>query len=384
MKLVHDLPENKGVENGLKRALQMTSFRWTPVAPLPAVDSYIDMENNRTHAPLLMKPWWPQKGLVYSSVLLHQKFIGFNVSFEAFVSALSDPNSVLYKYNVNGKGRKNANCWYGVVCSCFASYVLDMKERWICMRWPSVKNVTKLGQPDLNDLKLLDIVLHTKKHIAIITDILRDENGTVRFIEVSESTLPVCRATYFTPEEFCGYWYGREFEIYRKGDIQNITYTPSAFVKVAAVPERGITGDPELPAIEINKDIMPDQGNKTNYRKDQEIVIDILKEGWDSVEVTSETGEKAVFSVCGAGTVIPVHCDSHASGFYTVRAVSRDGVKKSDSVEYAITGAEVSFENMSLNSVIQRRLRKFLPEKNLRYSFPMKCRMSPVFFISMH
>lgn len=350
MKLVHDLPENRGVENGIKRAKQMTAFRWTPVAPLPAVSLFNDMENEKTHASFLMKPWWPQIGMVYSSVLLNQKFIGFNVSFESFVSALSDPNSVIYKYNVDGKGRKNANCWYGIVCSCFASYVFDMKKRWICKRWPSVKNVTKLGQPDLNDLKLLDIVLHTKKHIAVITDILRDESGMVKRIEVSESTLPVCRSTYFTPEEFRGYWYAREFEIYRKGDIQNITYTPSPFVRVEADPERGITEDPQLPAIEINKNILPDQGNKTNYRKDQEVVLDILRDGWDHIEVISESGSKEVFSAGGANTVIPLQSDSHAPGFYTARAISKDGTEKSDFVEYAITGALVSFEDSSLNS----------------------------------
>lgn len=350
MKLVHDLPENQGVENGIKRAKQMTSFRWTPVAPLPAVNSYNDMENNRVYGPILMKPWLPQKGLVYSSVMFNQKYVGFNVSFESFVSALSDPNSVVYKYNVNGKGRRNANCWYGVVCSCFVSYVLDMKERWICMRWPFVKNVTKLGQPDLNDLKLLDIVLHTKKHIAIITDILRDEAGNVQMIEVSESTIPVCRSTFFTPEEFRGYWYERDFEIYRKGDIRRITYAPSPFVKIEADPERGIIGDPELPEVKINKDIMPDQGNKTNYRKDQEIVLDLLNDGWDFAEVVSETGKKSVYSLSGNSVRIPLSSDSHDPGYYTAKAVNKDGTAESDSVEYAITGMNISMENALMSS----------------------------------
>lgn len=350
MKLNHDIPENKGVENGIKRARQMTSFRWTPAAALPACNLGKDMDLNQFYLPYRLDPSFPQQGLIYSSVLLHQKFIGFNVSFESFVSALSDPKSVLYKYNVNGKGRKNANCWYGVVCSCFASYVLGMKERWICKQWPAVKNVTYLGQPELNELKLLDIVLNTKRHIAIITDILRDENGDVQRIEISESTLPFCRATYFTPEEFRRHWYGREFGIYRKSDNESISYTPSPFVRIEADPKRGLEGDPELPEIRINKDILPDQGNRTNYKKNQEIVLDLLTEGWDWVEVSGENGERETFDIRDGIAVIPEKSSSHRAGFYTAKAVRKDSPAESAPVAYAVTGLTITMEKEICNS----------------------------------
>lgn len=345
MKLTHDKPAHKGIENAVKRAKQMTQFRWTPVKDMPAVETFTGMDRVREYHPKRLIPWFPQQGMVYSSVLKTQKFVGFNVSFETFVSALSDPDSVLYKYDVNGQGRKNANSWYGVVCSCFVSYVLDMKERWICRTWPGVKNVSFLGQPEVNDLQLLDIVLNTKRHIAIITDILRDENGNVQWIEVSESTLPVCRATYFTPEEFRGAWYGREFDIYRKSDLEGIRYFPSPFVKIAADPERGIEGDPETEPVEINRDILPDQGNRSNYKQTQEIVLDLLKEEWDSVEVTAENGDTAVFAAAGRTVILPQDSPMHRPGFYTARAVSSRTGTKSSPCAYAITGLSLATED---------------------------------------
>jgi len=341
MKLVHDIPENKGVENGIKRAKQMTEFRWTPVEYLPAVSTFPNMEKERIYLSRMMRPWGPQKGLIYSSVLKHQKFVGFNVSFEAYVTALSDPNSVMYKYNVDGEGRKNANCWYGVVCSCFASYTLGMKERWICRTWPTVDGVTCLGQPALEDLKLLDIVLNVKRHIAVITDILRDEAGQVRMVEVSESTLPLAKSTYFTPEEFRGFWYDNEFKIYRKTGLEKITYTPSPFVRIEADPERHIEGDPVMEEYKINRDILPDQGNGTNYKEAQEIVLDLLNDSWDGAEVTDAGGKSEVFDAAGGKVVIPAGSSFHRPGFYTAKAVNRATGEKSDTCAYAVTGLSI-------------------------------------------
>jgi len=346
MKLIHDMPAHKGIENAIKRAKQMTDFRWTPIKDMPAVVSFDNMKQEHEYHGKRLVPWFPQKGMVYSSVLKTQKFVGFNVSFETFVSALSDPDSVLYKYNVDGQGRKNANAWYGVVCSCFVSYVLDMKERWICKNWPTVKNVTMLGQPDVNELRLLDIVLNTKRHIAIVTDILRDENGKVQLIEVSESTLPVCRATYFTPEEFRGAWYNREFNIYRKSDLEGIRYFPSPFVKIAEEPERGIEGDPDVEPFAINKDILPDQGDLCNYKEAQEIVLDLLKEEWDSVEVTAENGEKAVFAAVEHKVIVPMESPMHKPGFYSAKALDSKTGKKSEACRYGITGLTLRAADM--------------------------------------
>jgi len=339
MNLKHDIPENEGVANGIRRARQMTGFRWTPVASLPASIAYLNMDTGeRQRFPMRLNAFFPQTGMIYSSVTKYQKHIGFNVSFETFVTALSDPMSVIYKFNVAGKGRGNANCWYGTVCSCFASYVMNLNERWICRNWSEVEGVSYLGKPEADELRLLDIVLNTKCHIAIVTDILRDDSGKVHLIEVSETTIPLTRATYFTPEEFKGYWYGKEFEIYRKSGLESIPYTPSPFVHVEFAPDRGIASDPYLPAYVCNGEILPDQGNKSNYLEKQEIVLDILSPGFDCVEVENENAETVRFEINGNTAVIPADSPFHKPGFYKAAALCRESGKISEACEYAVTG----------------------------------------------
>ena len=284
MRLTHDLPENPGVENGIKRAMQMTDIRWSPLKEMPS-SHFFHTAEGKTYAQTFVQPGTPMTGMIYSSVLKNQKFVGYNVSLETFMTALRDPQSVLYKKSLHGTGRSNVGCWYGIVCSCFASYVHDLPNRTICRDWPFVENVTMLGQPDPDEFKLLDIILHTKKHIAVITDILRDDEGHAKLIQVSEATLPQCKKTYFTPEEFRLFWYDREFNIYRKSDTEKITYTPNVFVHIEADPERGISEDPDMIPYNYNEVLLPDQGNASNYSTEDEVVIDVLEDGWENVVI---------------------------------------------------------------------------------------------------
>lgn len=381
MKLIYDKPETKGVANALKRARQMTDFRWSSVKAIPAVYDFDDMTGvNGTYAGEI-RAFFPQTGLIYSSIQETQEFIGFNVSLEAFATALSDPDSVLYKKNLYEHGRINANSWYGTVCSSFVSYVFGVKERWICKRWPVQPGVITLGQPDINDLKLLDIVLNVKVHIAMITGIARDEKGNVQRIEISESTLPVCRRTWFTAEEFRGYWYGREYQIYRKTDTKDIPYEPSPFVRIEADPERGIEADPMLPPYVCNPDILPDRGNGTNYRKDKEIVLDLLSEGWDGAFVTNENGEKAFFAAKDGKVILPTDSPMHAPGFYEAKAVRTASGEESRAVNFCVTGFAITPADGSSCSEMQDAPVTVKPGQKLTLSFenPKKDPAGPVY-----
>lgn len=353
MTLTHDKPANPGVENGLKRAMQMTDIRWSPLKPMASSNFFYTAEG-KTYAQSFIQPGTPMTGMIYSSVLKNQKFLGYNVSLETFMTATRDPQSVLYKKNLHGTGRNNVGCWYGIVCSCFASYVHDLPNRTICRDWPFVENVTMLGQPDPDEFRLLDIILHTKKHIAVITDILRDSDGHAKLIEVSEATLPKCKRTYFTPEEFRLFWYEREFNIYRRSGLEKITYTPSCFVHIEADPERGISGDPEMPPYPYNTALLPDQGNASNYSAEDEVVIDILEDGWENVVVGRsdkpfDGAGRGIFDepmkmaegrfelpIVDGKVVVPVK----KPGYYAAVATAKDRCE-SDPVTWAVAALEL-------------------------------------------
>ncbi len=332
--LYHDKPRSVGVENALKRTAQLVDIKWTPIKPFPRI--------LRSEIPDSMyyygffPAWCPAHGLPYSSCRVVEKYIGWNISFETFFSALRNPNSVVYTKNLrNSPGRANTNSYYGMVCSMFVSYSLQMPYRVVCKDWADVPGVDPVDTTVLENLNLCDIVLDPRHHVAIITDILRDEEGRVHSIEVSESTNPQAIRTYFTPEEFRNYWLEDGYSIYRYNGLDNVTYNPDPFVH--------LDGDPDLPTPKINTAIMLDFGNKANYRIDDEPVeISVFETGWEAVEVTDPDGTRIEYPI-PHGKQLTLH--PKKPGIYSV-CLKRDG-DRSDSVTWCMVNIDLTFEKDS-------------------------------------
>ena len=128
MFLYHDRPASIGVENALRRAKQLAQLCYTPILPLPIVEKIRgasgerrDSANVETHSPA----WLPLQGVLYSSVRRTETYVGYNITPETFITALSNPNSVMYKKPIKGTGQ-NVHNHYGTVCSCFVSYCLNI------------------------------------------------------------------------------------------------------------------------------------------------------------------------------------------------------------------------------------------------------------------
>lgn len=323
--LVHDIPSSEGVRNGLKRAKRLVGAAYTPVRNLPTVEFSV-ADGKRTYHDMISPAFLPLKGLPYSSVRRVEKYIGYNVSFETFLSALSNPDSVVYTKPIEGTGQ-NVHCHYGIVCSCFVSEVLDLPYRTPCLRIPLIPGVTKVDTGAFENLRLLDVVLHVKKHSAIITDIERDENGKVQFITVSESVMPFCRAVRYTREEFTHYWFDQEYGIYRYDGVDRITYEPDPFLPI---PEDGPVEKPF-----INRTLMTDYGNKANYRLDETVEFSVFDPKFDRVSVKKPDGTTDEISVQdGKAVYAPA-----SAGFYEAYAVS--GNEKSAPVEFAVTDLRI-------------------------------------------
>ena len=324
MKLYHDNPASKGAENALKRAKQMVGAHYTPLRQLPISVTLYDSKGGKQYVESMCTAGFPLTGMVYSSVRRVEKYLGFNVSLETFYSALSNPNSVLYNRMIEGTGQ-NVHCWYGIVCSCFVSYVLDFPYRTPCIRIPDIEGMEKLSWNSYDELQLLDVVLDVMHHVAIITDIERDADGHVRYITVSESVLPYCRATRFTPAEFKAYWLDdptHSYELYRYKNLDKITYTPSPFSPVE--------GDPCAEAV-INRTLMTDFGNKANYILGQDPVeLSVFDPAFTTVAVTDPDGETKQYPVKDGKVVLK----PEKPGFYSACCVSGD--KKSPAVEWCM------------------------------------------------
>ena len=136
MQLYHDIPKSQGVANAIKRVRQMVELEWTPRGMFPC--NYVIPMPGDSPAQRVggyFAPWKAQKGMVYSSVRIHERFVGFNISLETFMTAVSNPNSVLYTKPQHGKGRSMSS-FYGNVCSCLVSYAMEMPYMASTFRMP--------------------------------------------------------------------------------------------------------------------------------------------------------------------------------------------------------------------------------------------------------
>ena len=318
MQLYPDKPISLGVENALKRAKQMVELSWVPVRMIPS--GYIfNTPVDKKYVDAWLPAHFPQRGVIYSSVRLHCKFVGSNVSLETYMTALENPGSVLYTRPQHGLGRSMFS-YYGLVCSAFASYVCQLPYPMACAGWPTMEGVSLVDTTeDLDGLQLCDLVRSTG-HIAVITEILRDHTGKVHRISVSESVPPCCRCTTFTPEQFRGYWLNGGYQVYRYAGIHDVTYTPSPYVH--------LEDDPWLEVPARNTVFMADYGNKANYAPGENVEFSIFEEGWETMDITLPDGSVRSLPITGSTLIYT----PTMPGYHT--AVCRRGEEVSLPVEF--------------------------------------------------
>ena len=327
MELIYDRPASQGVENALKRARQLCDARWTPIRPLPsALRGVKGTEHEYFYG--YFEAWMPQQGIPYSSCRTVEKYVGWNISPETFCTALQNPHSVVYTRQLKDEPGTKANCYYGLVCSMFVSYALDLPYRIVCKDWQALEGIRAVDTERLENLQLCDILLDPKSHVALITGIGRDENGAVQRIEVSECTLPLTIRTAFTPEEFRNYWL-KKYGVYRYDGVDQVSYTPDPYV-----PLEG-----EAVAEKKNFALLPDFGNKANYRVgDEPVELWVMEEGWDAVEVTQPDGQRTSYRP-EEGRVVLM---PQEVGHYSACLVR--GAERSDSVEWHMVSIHLQFE----------------------------------------
>lgn len=320
--LIYDRPSSQGVANALKRAEMFAKVRWTPIGKMPKTMSMPVPKDPEDAIKLYWKSWQPVHGLPYSSVRFEEKFIGYNVSLETFLTAMANPKSVLYTRNLTGRGVRMSS-WYGSVCSAYVGYALELTNRRVCRVWDSYGDMTHVPDADAQQVQLCD-VLRNDRHVGMVTAIGRNAAGDVVTITVSECMPPKVVVAEYTVEEFEHCWL-EKYSIYRYNYIDRVTYTPSPYVH--------LEGDPEPDVPPINRVLLPDYGDKANYRIGQPVELNIMESGWDKLVISTEDGtivHKAGIREPGVLSWTP-----EEPGFY--RAWCVKGGEVSPSVEFCMT-----------------------------------------------
>lgn len=282
--LVRDVPENRGVLNAYKKARQIEGLKW--------------MELSDSHDLYPSTSGYPRErhGVPYSEVLNVDKFVGFNTSIRAFITAANNPYSLLYtedlrkpnptsgyglSYN-NYDGGTYIGNYFGLVCNTFVAYCIGLKCNYytMTMEWMSKNGILeKVYDQTPQGLKLMDLIWEPG-HVVIVTDIYRDSRGQVKKIFISEQDGHV-RTQEYTPETLIA----RKEEkgggiIYRFNDLyKNLEYNPTEFCPVE---------DEEQTAITFNNDICTYAGDTASFKVGEPVWINYnLKSvgSWNAIEL---------------------------------------------------------------------------------------------------
>lgn len=297
--LISTKPDSKGKEAVLFRSRQLTEFKWTALGDIPVYKN--DIGKTRIVAGEEMQ------GMLYSSTEPTDKFITENISFETFLSIIANPDSALYHKDIHG--HNNSWAYFGIVCNGLARYALNIQRRYSTKRWPTVPGMRKIADGECytaEDIRLCDVLYAYGKgrnHVALITDILRDQTGKICQIEVSEAVRITCVRRQFTPEE-----YFEKFALFALWRYDYVDSVPMPDPWQNACLERGVPG---LPSVAV------DYGNKTNYRTYEDVVISAFTEGENEIQICRDGEMVETLVISGRGNATR----RFDRGYYTAKHV---------------------------------------------------------------
>ena len=273
-----------------------------------------------------------------------------------WIEANRSSSSVVYG-NVKGiNGHNNSWTYFGMVCNGFVRYAFNIRRRYSTKRFLTIPGMRKLYDPgsySAEQIELCDVLYAYEKgisHVALITDILRNETGEICQIEVSEGVRPTCKRAQYDLETY--------FEKFKKYSICRYD-----FVDAVPMPDEKqsrclMQGVPGLPVIAV------DYGNKSNYRTYEDVVISVFADGENEVEICCNGEVIERLTILGRGKV----SRKFDRGYYTV-------IHKNSgtSVEFGVTMPQIS--HSVENGMLTVKADSCDPESKILYmDFRENCR----------
>lgn len=297
-------PDTRAKALILERARHLTDFKWTPLRDVP---TYTSKEGQTVlHAGVEVT------GMPYSSLEVTDKFIYENVKFDTLLSAMANPDSVLYTKDIGGV--RNSWTYYGIVCNGLVRYALQINRRISTKRWGVIPGMRKIADAEkytFEDIKLCDVIYAFGKgrnHVELITDILRDENGKAVMIELSGAVRPHCKRRSYTEEEYFEKF--KLLELWRYDCVDTEIETDA---EITTALEKGV---PSLPNIAL------DYGNRSNYFYGNETVISVFREGENKIEIHRNGNLAEQLHLSDKGRIVR----RFEPGYYTVTLVDTNEV----------------------------------------------------------
>ncbi len=250
--------DSLGRINAIKKAYQMTDIEFTLQNNIKA-NKYKEYKAGETY-----------KGLIYSSAKELEAFIGNDVSIYTFMTAIHNPRSLIYTEDISEPPYHGLNCksYYGTVCSSFVSHALGIVPRYWANDFPLSDVMQEVASSNPDSVEIAD-VLWRDGHVAMITDIIKDNDNRTEALEISESVEKGCRRYIIRREKFPEMMNTSFKKVYRYTELyKNTDYVP--------YPEF-VTVLDENPAQFVYNDFLcSDKGDKACYREDEAVTINIF------------------------------------------------------------------------------------------------------------
>lgn len=252
-----------GAINAVKKAYQLTDISFTPLHPI-AFNTGVYQENET------------YKGMIYSSVKEIGTYVGSRVSFHTFMTAIQNPRSKIYTDRIDESPYNGTNCraYYGTVCSGLVSYALDVSYG--SYDFVVSGDMEELDYSDFDGFHIAD-VLWRSDHVALITDVIRNQDDSVVSIEISEAVQSGCERYTVSRASFLNSYFRKFKKVFRYKYLErNTNYT--------SFPEFVPVFDEEGVPFKYNDDICADKGDRSCYFVGEDVILNLLSAG-DVVEI---------------------------------------------------------------------------------------------------
>ena len=259
---------SEGVRNVLRRATQMATIQWTPINNVPW---------NRGK----FQPGSTVVGIPYSSTKQINKYVGLDVSFHTFMTAVHNPRSVLYTENLGKAPYWGTNCatYYGTVCSTCIDFALGLDIPYPSASFPNLPDFEEIETGNPGKLEPGD-VLYRPGHVFMVYRVAKSQAGTPITITYFEAGSKICCFEMLPAASFKNKIISEGLRVFRYRKIDEVAdYEPSEYVPVGN----------ELPvAVQYNETLCPNRGDRSVYRIDEPVIINSFDSTYTHLVVEGE------------------------------------------------------------------------------------------------
>lgn len=319
-----DLSLSDWQEKAVDYARIMSRVKWTPVAE--------GMPTRGGH----FKKGVEYTGVPYSSVKTVGRYIGFDVFLKTFLAAVENPHSVLYTENLLGEV-KNAECYYGKVCSSYTSYALQCGIWYVSrLHGPPYRKGVTLVEPQSGLAAEVGDIIYTPpatttggSHIELVTAITRGRDGKVTHVRVEESRPQTTKDTNRGVADFNAHIGARGRRLYRITDLD--AWREGNRADSFLFPN--YKEDSATPV--INRVLLLDRGDWVPYHKGQAVKFNVMDRDKQGVKaLVIKRGDVVVEEIKRPGKGV-IERSFSTCGDYTAHCVMNDG-SRSQACEFAV------------------------------------------------